>query len=89
MQELIERIRAHGNLGPVYGVLEFEEGHEAVKEHVIAIGPAGVYISEFDPPKPDAGWLIAYERFGRDFFFDEEEAKKKAAELNGRAAAAK
>ena len=83
MQELIEAMKQKGNLGYVYCIVYDDEMDEAEiwREAVVGIGPQGVYISEFDPPKPDSGWLIEYGRFGEDFFFTREEAEAGLAKL--------
>jgi GT2 family glycosyltransferase len=83
MQKLIEAMKEKGNLGYVYCVVYDEEMDEPEiwREAVVGIGPKGVYISEFDPPKPDSGWMIEYERFGEDFFFAREEAEAMLAKL--------
>ena len=83
MQKLIEAMKQKRNLGYVYCIVYDEEMDEPeiCREAVVGIGPKGVYISEFDPPKSDSGWLVKYERFEEDFFFTREEAEAFLARL--------
>lgn len=61
----------------VYAVWESDEPPSPfIEKNVVDVGTKGFWVSAFDPPEDDFGFMYSYEEIGKTVFLSEEEAKE-------------